>query len=115
MRKPHRLRLLRVSITGKDNLLRGFSLLHDRIHASMQRGLQVTGFTFQIKAKIGDDLIIAAATGMDFRARLAGQLGQPPLKRHVNILVLRQELKTVGTKLCGNALQSVLNAFLLRR
>ena len=59
----------------------------------------------QIQAHIEQDLVVTAAGGMQLAAQGADLLGQPPLDRHVDVFVHRQEEETSLLQLALHALQ----------
>ena len=57
--------------------------------------------------QVGRDLIVARAAGVDLAADPAGDLGQPPLDRHVDVLVGVLEGEALPLELGGDLVEAV--------
>ena len=97
--QQHRLRLLEVRVARQVRLA-------DIVGAGRQRRLQAADETRQFgqlppdpEPKVGGDLVVATPPRVEPGAGVAGQLGDPPLDRRVDVLVGRDEGERAVTHL----------------
>ena len=94
MRQEHGLGALEMGVPGHHYGTMAFGETGELLLQSAKQLLNGSDLVAQIQAHIEQDLVVAAAGGMQLAAQGADLLGQPPLDRHVDVFVQRQEGET---------------------
>ena len=105
MREVHRLRSLEVRVAGHrpPGVPRG-QLAENRHQRAGQFDRSVAALA-DVEGDVGRDLVVARAPGVELAAHRPGDLGDPPLDRHVDVLVVGREREAVLAELGGDLVE----------
>ena len=85
--EPHRLGPLPVGVPRQEGVDVALGLAQQRLGEGAQEASLGRRALAQVQQHVGDDLVVAAAGGVQAPARVAHQLCEPPLDRRVDVLV----------------------------
>ena len=87
------LRPLQVRVAGRRPVAVRLGLRHQRLHQALEQRDRARGVGADEQGQVGGHLVVARAGRVELAAERADQLGQPPLDRHVDVLVVLAELE----------------------
>ena len=93
VRKKDRLGVLEVCVSGHDHIQVSSRLFQERMLEPPQPSEQGPEHIPQVHADVQRHLVVPAPAGVQLAPDRADQLREPPLDRHMNIFVLRDERK----------------------
>ena len=95
----------------------GLSVVDHRLLEPIQMELDLFTGAHHPQSEIGSDLVVPAASGMEFAADRTDDFGQPPFYRRMDIFILRRKLEGGVGEFRPHPFQAVddLLCFLLRK
>ena len=110
VREEDRLRALEVRVAGEERVAMAAGERGERALHSGQGGVDGVALGAQPEAQVERHLIVPAPAGVELPADGADELGEPPLDRHVDVLVGGQEAEAAGVELAAHAREPALEA-----
>src|SRR5215831_9180961 len=106
MGRQDRLRSLQVRVAGQDQVAVALRRRYQRRLQVLQEAVEPVDGAAHPELDVGDDLVIAAAAGVELAADIAEALDQGALDMGVNVLQLHREGKLATLDLGGNLRES---------
>ena len=107
MSQVHRLRPLQMGIGRGRPIAVRLGLRDQSLHQALEQRDRPRGVGPDQQRKVGCDLVVARARRVQLAAERADQLGQAPLDRHVDVLVLLVELEAALLQLSAHPIESL--------
>ena len=115
LRQRRDLRALQVRVRGQHGLDVVGRAREQHLLQGGERRVLAFGDAAQVQPHVRDHLVVAAASGVESRAGVADELGEPALDRHVHVLVGVGRDEGAGLDLAADGGEAVLHGLELGR